>query len=90
MLLFLDLHGLSKEIVWAKLVLNRAALASGAHLILPLEVQLEESPRAIEAHIGSELLSILVRGHSCSMHSDDISDFLADGQIIELISEEDD
>ena len=91
MLLFFYLDRFPKKVVGAEFVLNRCRSVRGhcAKRLL-LEVEFEECPRAIEADVGRQLLSVLVSGHCRPMHSDDIADFLADWQIVKFVREKDD
>ena len=61
-----------------------------AFVIFTLEVKWEHGPRAIEAHVGGNLLAVLVGRYSGSMDSDQISDFLAHRQVFEPVCEEND
>ena len=88
-ILFLHLHRLSEEIVGTESVINDFIPSVAAVVALSFAVKSEEGPRAIKADVCSELLSVLERGDRGPMHPNNVSHFLANGQIVELVSEKD-
>jgi hypothetical protein len=49
----------------------------------------KERPGRIEEYVSRELLDTLVLLNMCTMHTDDIANTLADGEVLEFVSEED-
>ena len=49
----------------------------------------KESPATVEADIDCELLVVFVGGHDSSVDADNFTDPLTDGQVVELVGEED-
>eukprot|EP00353_Schmidingerella_taraikaensis_P010044 CAMPEP_0185573704 /NCGR_PEP_ID=MMETSP0434-20130131/5343_1 /TAXON_ID=626734 ORGANISM="Favella taraikaensis, Strain Fe Narragansett Bay" /NCGR_SAMPLE_ID=MMETSP0434 /ASSEMBLY_ACC=CAM_ASM_000379 /LENGTH=206 /DNA_ID=CAMNT_0028190013 /DNA_START=938 /DNA_END=1553 /DNA_ORIENTATION=- len=85
-LLELHLHRLAEECLRPELILNRRL----RFLVLAPEVEGEESPGAVEAHVGCQLLAVLIRRDGRSVHADDVADTLAHRQVVKLVCEEND
>jgi hypothetical protein len=48
----------------------------------------KKGPAGVEENICGQLLSVRVEAHRGSVNSDDVSDSLADGQVVELVREQ--
>ena len=86
MLISLNLDRLSKKCVRAELLRDMGL----ARLVLSLKVKGKERPGTIKAHVGRKLFPVFVGRNGRSVHTDDISYALTNGQVFKFVGEEND